>query len=117
MRNIKTYFCSLFLFFSAFAIPVQCQEGAVDAETLQIDSTSIKTRAFSEEKIEEFKADSDFSYGQAPRLKLNLWQKFLQWLQGLLGEYYDTYGSAKWPRVLFYIIIGVIVRYHKIGQG
>jgi Domain of unknown function (DUF4129) len=57
----------------------------------KVDTLPVKTRAFSEKKINEFKADSDFRYGR-PQEGLTPWQRFLMWIALLIQKflYYTT---------------------------
>ena len=111
MRNIKICFIVLFLFFSELTHSSQYQMKLQGIETLKSDTTIIKARTFPEEKIREFKSDSDFNYGRSPQLKLNLWQRFLQWLYNLFRRSFDIQGNEQWLKILFYTIIAAITLY------
>ena len=110
MRNIEISLLILFVFCSGYAFS-QHQEDVMEENTVLTDSTAINVRTFSEEKISEFKRDSDFNYGQSPRLKLNLWQKILQWLSDLIYRFSNIPGGGRWLKILFYVIIGAIILY------
>ena len=110
MRNIDISLLILFVFCSGYAFS-QHPEDVTDENTVLTDSTTINVRTFSEEKISEFKRDSDFNYGQSPRLKLNLWQKILQWLSDLIYRFSNIPGGGRWLKILFYVIIGAIILY------
>ena len=111
MRNIKLCFFVPLLFISEFTLSSQSQVNIQEGKTLKSDTTPVRSRTFPYERIREFKKDSDFNYGPATQLKLNLLQRLLQWILRQFSNYADVPGSQPWLKTLFYIIIGAIIAY------
>ena len=91
MRNISIYLFIIFLCHSGLTYGWQEGGDTPDIKALRQDTTTIKTRAFSGQKIQKFKNDSDFNYGRSPKLKTNLWQRFLQWIIENLGKIFSVF--------------------------
>ncbi len=112
MRNISIYLFIIFLFHSELTLGWQHADLTPDTKALQQDSTQVKVRVFSNQKIQEFQDDSDFNYGRAPKLKSNLWQRLLYWILDKLGNIFQFQGvDDMWAKIVFYIIIAGIIIY------
>ena len=63
-----------------------------ESEAVVYDSSSVELRSFDQSKIEEYKADPDYDYGNRPAPGLTLWQRFKIWLNKMLRElfYFGT---------------------------
>ena len=110
MRNTRYWFLLFLPIFLGLTLSLQGQD-INELKSLKTDATPIQIRQFSEESIREFKTDSDFSYGRSAKIKLNILQRILRWILGLLSEYVDVPGDQPWLKTLFYVIIGAIIVY------
>jgi Domain of unknown function (DUF4129) len=76
----------------------------------KVDTLAIDHRAFSEEKINEFKADSDFRYGR-PREGMTPWQRFLMWIAILIQTFLHYATQTFVGQVILYTCCALLILY------
>lgn len=76
---------------------------------LHYDSSSFNVRKISNEKLENYRKNSDFNYEYAePTKETTIWQLFLDWLRDKLGNV-GTPDKMTWEKVLFYAVVGILL--------
>lgn len=104
MKKSIISLCLIFQIFSVFAV--------TDSTEVKYDESSVEIRSFDEDKINEYKSDSDYDYGTRPKADLSWWARFLIWLGTILSglsQYGD--GNGFILKVLLYILCGAVLVY------
>jgi hypothetical protein len=76
----------------------------------KVDTLTITHRTFSEKKINEFKADSDFRYGR-PREGMTPWQRFLMWIAFLIQRLLHYTTQTFLGQVILYTACIMLILY------
>lgn len=84
------------------------------ATPVQYDSSSIEWRKFEQEKIEEYKADGDYDYGNRPIPRLSLWERFERWLSELISRLFYMDATTPFGKILVYLAVIAIIVYASL---
>ncbi len=76
----------------------------------KVDTLVFDTRTFSEEKLNEFKADSDFRYGR-PKEGMTPWQRFLMWIAILIQTFLHYATQTIVGQVILYTCCALLLLY------
>lgn len=101
---MKTFLFFLIFVSQLFAIPSGRQSE-------HLDSTPIERRSFSEDRIQDFKADPQFDYDRESFSPINLFDIILSWLWNNFFKYLLNPGTASFWEILIYIFAFATVVY------
>jgi hypothetical protein len=81
-----------------------------DHDRVTIDSTKVESRNFDDTKLEEYRLDPEFQYGEVSTVGMSIWDR-LKLLVGLwLAQLFAAGGESDWVRILIYLVCtGVVV--------
>ena len=74
------------------------------------DTTIATKRNFDPELVQQLKEDPDLDYGQGPAA-ISLWQRFVQWLNQVIGRLLQIGMSTNWMNVLIAILAIIFLAY------
>ncbi len=96
----------LLLICLACALPVVSRDVQ---KPLAPDSSSVQIRPIDKEKAEQLKADPELDYGRGIAA-VNLWDRFLRWLNNLISQLITAVGSTNWFGflIMILVIIGLV---------
>ncbi len=79
--------------------------------SITYDSMQREWRPYDAEKIDEYKSDPDFDYGNRPVPAQSLWDRFLAWLNTIIGRAIYMGTTTPIGKILIYVLIGAIIIY------
>ena len=96
---------SVIAFIVVQLVGISCAFASVQADSavVQYDSSAIELRLILAEKIEAYRADSDFDYGYGVAEGVSLWNRILYWLARLLQMLFGDSLSGDIFQFIFYV--------------
>lgn len=82
-----------------------------DSTKMVYDKSSIESRTFDEDKINEHKADSDYDYGNREVEGLSAWDRFKIWLSRVLSKIFSFGMENPFGKTIIYILCGAVIVY------
>ncbi len=67
------------------------------------DTSLVKVKQFSKDKVSKLKADPEFQYKEPPTVAESLWDRFVKWLGQLISAMLEGATATNWGRVLVYV--------------
>ncbi len=103
-------FCAIFGLFTLPCYALMDVYQQKDSTIIRYDESTINLREFSSEKLDEFKDDSRFDYGNRPPVKLNFLERIFRWIAELIAKLTQYTAGNQWLKIVFYILLaGVII--------
>lgn len=108
----KTVIIFVFIAFWQVSFAADSTDVAIEGVQVQYDDAKVAVRDFDEEKITEYKNDSNYNYGRAV-VNLNLWNRIKRWLSDILQNLFGGIGAhgRLLLTYLFYTLAAVILVY------
>ena len=105
-RRANMRFALIFLFISlqTFGISFSYAGEFADSVAVQYDTSSVHIRPVAEEKINAYRADSDFDYGHDVAEGVSIWQRIRYWLARLWQNIFGDSVSGTIIEFAFYVL-------------
>ena len=84
------------------------QRESQNLNAARTDSLNIKVRGFSEETLNQLKADESLHYKEAPTVAESLWDRLIMLLQQFFDSLFRSATTTDWGRVFSYAI-GIVI--------
>ncbi len=97
----------------SFLLVIQCFTllGRDGITPVKYDSSAVEWRQFDKQKIAEHKADPSFNYGNRPVPGLSIWERFIMWINRVLGRLFYMGTTTPIGKIITYTLIAAVIVY------